>query len=108
MVVTYESKINELRKSKRNKETKRIIIEFLKKYGDNIIQTTSKFKSENGQGALFITLVPNSEELDLEYFKLDDLDGNFKQKILNDPDSNNTVYFAIRLYDTSYQFHRKL
>jgi len=89
------------------KKRKEIMSEFIKNNEKNIIETTRKFTLENGKGALYITLVPNSQEVDIEYFKVDDLDGNFKFKIQQNNDPN-MVFYAIRLYDTSYSFCNRI
>jgi hypothetical protein len=102
---TKNDKTEKIMNKMRQQKTKRILSEFLKINGENIIETTKKYTLENGPGALFITLVPNSNELDAEYFKIDDLDGNFKKKI-NDNPNKNTIYYAIRLHKASYMFER--
>lgn len=103
-----EQKATEVDNLHKQKKAKKIIREFLKNNGDSIIETTKKYTKENGPGALFITLVPKSDELDIEYFKMDDLDGNFKKKLQDNPNLDKTVYYAIRLYKTCYTFERRL
>lgn len=102
---SYQDKIDEIKKKKLSKEAAHIMKGFLNKYGKKIIETTTNYKKEHGQGALFITLIPNSEEFDMEFFTLNDLDGIFRQKIQENPDA---IHYAIRLYDKSYRFMRKI
>jgi len=82
---------------------KEILSEFLKHNEKNVIEMSRKYKKENGIGALFITLFPNSVEVDMEYFRYEDLDGNFKNKI-NSNHNENVVFYAVRLYDKTYSF----
>jgi hypothetical protein len=92
----------------RENDEKEIINDFLKLHENELIKMCIEFSKENGLGALFCTLIPNTKELDLEYFKLDDLDGNFKKRILENPKKNNTIYYAIRLYKKSYIFEKDI
>lgn len=103
--MSKETKIDE---KEREKIAKDLLQDFLKENGNAIIETTIQYTKENGLGALFITVVPNSTDLDIEYFKIDDLDGYFKNKVLNNPNHKNYVYYAIRLYNHSYMFERDL
>lgn len=100
-----EDKTKKIMDKMKEQKAKRILSEFLKNNGNNIIEMTVKYTLQNGPGALFITLVPNSNELDVEYFKVEDLDGSFKKRI-EENTNKNTVYYAIRLYKTSYRFER--
>ncbi len=89
-------------------KAKDIINEFLKSHEKDLIQMAIQYTMENGLGALFCTLIPGSDELDIEFFRVDDLDGNFKKKILDNPNNKSTIYYAIRLYKTSYIFERDI
>jgi len=90
---------------------KEILREFIKNNEDNIISMSKKYTAEIGLGALFISLTPNSTDVDAEYFKVEDLDGNFKNKILEingRANGKKYVYYAVRLYNTSYSFHKEV
>lgn len=102
---TNDKKIDE---KEREKIAKELIHDFLKEHGNAIVETAIQYTKENGLGALFITITPNSPELDIEYFKVDDLDGGFKNKINNNPNNQNYVYYAIKLHNHSYIFERDL
>ncbi len=99
---------NRTKKTIRNLKTKMLLKEFLKNNGNMIIETVKQCTKENGPGALFITLVPDSQELDIEYFKKDDLDGKFKKRLEDNPNLDKTIYYAIRLYKNSYTFERQI
>lgn len=102
---TEQPKISEEEREKRAKE---LIQDFLKVHGDAIIETTIQYTKQNGLGALFLTLNPYSSDIDIEYFKAEDLDGNFKKKIMDNPNNKNFVYYAIKLHHHSYIFERDL
>lgn len=79
-------------------EQRKIINEFLKKYEDTIIQMTIQYTMENGPGALYVDLVPNVEELDVAYFKFNDIvNPNLKKRIATNPKRNTCVYYVIRM-----------
>ncbi len=99
---------NKTKQKVRELKTKMILKEFLKNNGKLIMETTIQYTKENGVGALFVTLVPGSEELDIEYFKKDDLDGKFKKRLEDNTNLNKTIYYAIRLYKNSYIFERQV
>lgn len=102
----------EIKKIKEDKEkieehTKEIIQKFIENNGTSILDITIQYTKQYGPGALFVSLQPNTDEADIEYFKLDDLDGGFKKKILTTPNKN-SVFYAIKLSQYSYIFERNL
>lgn len=105
---TSTKEFPKISEEEREKKAKELIQDFLKDHGDAIIETTIQYTKTNGLGALFITLTPYSSELDIEYFKAEDLDGHFKNKIMDNPDNKNFVYYAIKLHHHSYIFERDL
>ena len=102
--------IEKLKKERQKMEekAKEVILEFLKDNGNGIVETTIQYTKQCGLGALFVTLVPNSDEADIEYFKVEDLDGGFKKKILENPNKDTSIFYAIKLSYFSYIFERNL
>jgi hypothetical protein len=93
---------------KLEQEAIEIIKTFLNENSNTIVDTTIQYTKQCGTGALFITLLPNSREADIEYFKVEDLDGNFQRKILDSPHKETSIFYAVKLSNYSYIFERNL
>jgi len=102
-----EKKAQEIENKHKTKKTQEIIKEFLELNGGEILGLSGKYTQENGPGVLFVTLVPNSSELDIEYFKIEDLDGQTRKRLEDNPNLQNTLYYAIKLHKNCYIFERK-
>lgn len=105
-----EEEIKKLKEERQKMEeaAKEVIQAFLNENGKAVIEASIQYTKECGLGALFITLTPNSSEADIEYFKVDDLDGGFKKKILENPNKETSVFYAVKLSHYSYIFERNL
>ncbi len=105
-----EEEIKKLKedRQKMEEQAKEVIQDFLKENGNAVIDATIQYTKQCGLGALFITLTSGSNEADIEYFKVEDLDGGFKKKILENPNKESSVFYAIKLSHYSYIFERNL
>jgi len=105
-----EDEIKKLKEERQKMEekAKEVIQDFLKENGNGVLEATIQYTKQCGMGALFITLTPGSNEADIEYFKVEDLDGGFKKKILDNPNKESSVFYAIKLSHYSYIFERNL
>ena len=86
-----------------------LVNEFVKSYEEKIIQMILTFQIENGPGVLFIDLIPeNMEELDIEFYKLEDLDPKLRTHIVDNPKRMNSIYYIINLKNMSFLFEKDL
>lgn len=91
-----------------NNASNAIITQFLKEYENKIVDLTISSTKTYGLGAIFINLINTSDELDIEYYKVEDLCEEYKKRIYENPKVDTTIYYIIRLNNESYIFEKNI
>lgn len=85
-----------------------IVEEFLESYESQIIQMAITYRMDHGLGALFVTLEPGKDDLDVSYYRYQDLMPDIRQKMSENKNINNTIYYVIIVGEESFLHEKEL
>lgn len=88
---------------------KKLVHSFLSNYEKDVINLTKDYYEKYGLGASIIKLEPGKEELDIEYYPIDNLNESFKRLIRESEEKNNSegkkvIYYIIELNGNKFLY----
>lgn len=88
---------------------KKIVHSFLSNYEKDIISLTKQYYNQHGLGASIIKLESDKNELDIEYYPIENLHENFQKliknsEIKNTAEEKKTIYYIIELNNNRFLY----